>query len=160
MKTKLALFAVLLSAGCSLYDRPAAPHPIVWFEQAEEGKQAPDLGASPLALDEVLQVALARNAGLEAAERRWRAARLRPEQAAALPDPIVTLGRFVEEIVTRNGGIEWTFGVQQPAQSFFNDPRFGHGNRGWHMKSVRRCRGNCPSRYHFFQPARPFYQAR
>ncbi|MHC4608623.1 MAG: hypothetical protein ACYTAF_17075, partial [Planctomycetota bacterium] len=104
----LAVLALAAGAGCGIGYRPVPPGPVSWdalaIPDAAE-QDLPDLAASPLSLADVLQVAVAGNAGLRAADLRWQAARARPEQVSTLPDPVLTLGRFIDEIVTRNGGI-------------------------------------------------------
>lgn len=109
--SSLALSLVFLAVGgCSANIRPEAPEPVAWRTHVPATFPAgtPDLSASPLSLDELLGVALVRNPGLEADELRWEAARARPEQVSTLPDPMVSLTHYVEEVVTRNGPIDRT----------------------------------------------------
>ncbi|GIW72798.1 MAG: PTS cellobiose transporter subunit IIC [Planctomycetota bacterium] len=117
-----AAAALLGSTGCGLVfqPRPAPPGPPV-FEELVRAAPRPaaatasaELAASPLSLALLLEQALARNAGLEAARRRWLAAQARPAHQGALPDPMVSLKWMIEHVVTRNGPIEQTFMLQQP----------------------------------------------
>jgi outer membrane protein TolC len=110
----LGISAVL--SGCSYKLRPKPPGPVLWSDYSvpqERQQDLPDLSRSPLKLSDVLHTALGTNAGLHAAERRWNAARLVPDQASSLPDPMISLNRFVDEVVTRNGAIEWQGMLQQ-----------------------------------------------
>ena len=60
---------------------------------AAAGVRAEDVALSdPLTLDAVVAFARQHNPEIHAAEERWRAAQVRPAQAGALPDPMLTLG--------------------------------------------------------------------
>lgn len=84
-------FAVSVLLG-GLLGSAAAPS----LAQQSPEHSPPTADAFPLAsdplLESLLQEALARNPGLRAVEERHAAARERGEQAAALPDPRLTLG--------------------------------------------------------------------
>lgn len=66
--------------------------------------------ASP---DDYIRYALYNSPEVEAAYQRWRAAAERPTQAAALPDPRLTFGFFLEEVQTRTGPQQARLGVSQ-----------------------------------------------
>ncbi|MFQ5654176.1 MAG: TolC family protein, partial [Planctomycetota bacterium] len=101
----------LVGAGCAAPLRPDPPGPLPWERDypalpVDREDSLPDLSRSPLVLEDVLAAALTRNPGLEAAREMWEAARARPAQVTALPDPTLGYVRFIDEIETRNGPIE------------------------------------------------------
>lgn len=67
----------------------------------------------PASLDTLLQEALTNNPGIQAAENRWRAARQRPAQVSALPDPLFSYTRFGQSVETRVGPQENVFALSQ-----------------------------------------------
>ncbi len=70
------------------------------------------LGESPT-LSHYLTYAALNNPGLEAAFNRWKAALERVPQVRALPDPRFTYRYFIEEVETRVGAQEQSFGIAQ-----------------------------------------------
>ncbi|MEZ6317632.1 MAG: TolC family protein [Phycisphaerales bacterium] len=77
-------------------DAPPAPTP------------GPDAGA-----DDYVRYALFHSPRVEGAYQRWVAASERPAQAAALPDPRLNFGFFLDEVETRVGPQQARIGVQQ-----------------------------------------------
>lgn len=68
----------------------------------------PDAGA-----DDYVRYALFHSPRVEGAYQRWVAASERPAQAAALPDPRLNFGFFLDEVETRVGPQQARIGVQQ-----------------------------------------------
>ncbi len=62
----------------------------------------------------MIQLAARQNPRLGAARSRWLAARERPTQARALPDPILTYTEMIEPIQTRVGPLERSVQLMQP----------------------------------------------
>jgi outer membrane protein TolC len=75
-------------------------------------RPVPEL-AEDSTLDEHVRYALYHSPKVEAAYQRWVAAAARVPQVAALPDPRLTLGYFLEEVQTRTGAQEARFGAEQ-----------------------------------------------
>jgi outer membrane protein TolC len=74
-------------------------------------------GSTPKAhldLAELIRAAARQNPRLGAARNRWLAARARPTQASALPDPMLTYTEMLEPIQTRVGPLERTVQLTQP----------------------------------------------
>lgn len=64
-------------------------------------------------LEFYIRQALHRNPGLKAAYYRWQAEVEKSGYAGALPDPVLTYGRFLESVETRVGPQEQRFGIKQ-----------------------------------------------
>jgi outer membrane protein TolC len=62
----------------------------------------------------LIRIAARRNPRLAAARSRWLAARERPAQARALPDPMLTYTEQFEPIQTRVGPLERSVMLTQP----------------------------------------------
>ncbi len=63
--------------------------------------------------DDYVRYALYHSPAVEAAYQRWRASAERLPQVAALPDPRLTFGFFLDEVETRTGAQQARVGVQQ-----------------------------------------------
>lgn len=74
---------------------------------------APQVAAEPVALDPLIQEALAHNASLQRAQHRWKASTHRIGQAWALPDPSVGYMIMGEDIETRLGPQEQIYEAEQ-----------------------------------------------
>lgn len=66
-----------------------------------------------LQLAELIQIAEKENPEIEAARRRWQAARNRPAQASSLPDPMFSYSRWLESVETRVGPQKNVFMLSQ-----------------------------------------------
>jgi len=87
--------------------------PSAYRARSERDRAAvPGLGgdASP---DEYVRYALYHSPEVEAAYQRWRAATERLPQVAALPDPRLSFGFFLDEVETRTGPQQARIGVSQ-----------------------------------------------
>lgn len=111
----IALPALLL-AGCAGGRQSAA------FDRWREAESALEeaIAATAVAradtigaLEEILALALRENRALEAARREWKEALEKAPQAGALPDPVLSLGYFIEEVETRVGPQKQRLGVNQ-----------------------------------------------
>lgn len=69
--------------------------------------------AKTTSLEHLLEVAVANNPDIQAAQRRWQAAEERPAQVSALPDPMLSYSRFGESVETRVGPQENVFALSQ-----------------------------------------------
>lgn len=79
-----------------------------------EGEPSPAADeTTPDAPDGFVRYALMHSPAVEAAYQRWLAAAEKLPQVAALPDPRLTLGFFLDEVETRTGAQQARIGVQQ-----------------------------------------------
>ncbi|MEZ6187774.1 MAG: TolC family protein [Planctomycetota bacterium] len=104
LRPAFALVALGLTVGCHgarERDARAAYDALTASFAARAETPAPLTSESPLAL--YVDLALARNATLQAAAQRWRAELERVPQAWALPEPRLSYGGFVEPVETRVG---------------------------------------------------------
>lgn len=69
--------------------------------------------AAVASLPKLIQEALENNPDIQAAERRWLAARQRPAQVSTLPDPMLGYTRWIESVETRVGPQENVFMLSQ-----------------------------------------------
>ena len=121
--------ATTLAGGCSSpFDVPRDAHtpsanalPIEAFVAPESAYRdepetdkpvAPELTETST-LDEYVRYALYHSPSVEAAYQNWRASAERLPQVAALPDPRLTFGFFLDEVETRTGAQQARVGVQQ-----------------------------------------------
>lgn len=81
-------------------------------QRRDSDRRAPALPEKP-ELSDLLAYAALRNAGLEAAFNRWRAALERVPQAKALPEPRFTYRYFIREVETRVGAQRNSFELAQ-----------------------------------------------
>lgn len=80
--------------------------------QAAAGDDLPELTADSTVQDYLAYAAL-NNPGLEAAFNRFKAATEQIPQATALPDPRFTYRYYIEQVETRVGAQEQSFGISQ-----------------------------------------------
>ncbi len=107
------------AAGCvASYDsRPVAETAAQFSRSMAPSEPALEVAAETLYeradLADYTAFALLHHKGLEAAFERWRAAAEEVGIASALPNPRFTYGEFLEEIQTRTGAQERSFGLTQ-----------------------------------------------
>ncbi len=82
---------------------------VLWAASSAPAQQ----DGKALALDQLIEEALARNPEIQAAQRRWQAMRQRPTQVSTLPDPMLTYGRFGSSVETRVGPQENVLSLSQ-----------------------------------------------
>ncbi len=70
-------------------------------------------GLEGFELDDYLTFAAGNNAGLKVSFHRWRAELDKIPQVTSLPDPVLTYGRFIENIETRVGPQRQKFSLRQ-----------------------------------------------
>ncbi len=129
-----ALLALLVLTGCQTSVGALAPvtppPPPTASVSGQHGSPAPANVAQPTAttptvprpasdgtaldLAELIRMAAKHNTRLGAARSRWLAARERPTQARALPDPMLTYTEMIEPIQTRVGPLERSVQLMQP----------------------------------------------
>ena len=93
--------------------QPPSPTPGRFGEPAASTPRPPNTGAA-IDLAELIRMAAKHNPRLGAARSRWLAARERPTQARALPDPMLTYTEMLEPIQTRVGPLERSVQLMQP----------------------------------------------
>jgi len=111
-----SLSVLLVVTACAATREPPSADP-PWFAEpaAEDVFRAPgpvDLSEG-LDLADTLRLAAERNPRLAASRQRWLAARQRPAQASALPDPMVAYMPMIEHVETRVGPMEGQIQVSQ-----------------------------------------------
>ncbi len=119
----LGIFSILVVSGCAPEDRQTEFEHYSWSgsdavdnaistEIAPETPRLPELTENS-GLSDYLAYAALNNPGLEAAFNRWRAALDRVPQVKSLPDPRFNYKYFIEEVETRVGPQQQSFGISQ-----------------------------------------------
>jgi len=121
-KEAIAFFLItsLIVAGCSKQEEFEFAHnnfeaDIDLFQDSDFAPSEPELPdlTESSGLSDYLAYAALNNPGLEAAFNRWKAALERVPQVKALPDPRFEYKYFIQEIETRVGPQQHSFGITQ-----------------------------------------------
>ncbi len=121
--TILGIFAVLFFSGCASENMQTNSGNYNWSnfdagntnlatESIPESQRLPELTGNS-GLSDYLAYAALNNPGLEAAFNRWKAALERVPQVKSLPDPRFNYKYFIEEVETRVGPQQQSFGISQ-----------------------------------------------
>ncbi len=82
-------------------------------DNSELGKASDIKDGGLVTLDDVVSTALMNNPGIMAAKKRWEASLSKPTVVSSLPDPVLKVTYFIEEIETRNGPLEGGVSISQ-----------------------------------------------
>lgn len=80
---------------------------------AQESAVASDMYSNEVSLDKLIQTAVQNNPAIQAAEKRYLALMNIPDQVSALPDPMLSYTRWIENVETRVGPQENVFMLSQ-----------------------------------------------
>jgi outer membrane protein TolC len=123
LTTISGIFVVLFFSGCASENMQTGSGNYSWSNSdtvdstmstgtAPETPRLPELTENS-GLSDYLAYAALNNPGLEAAFNRWKAALDRVPQVKALPDPRFNYKFFIEEVETRVGPQQQSFGISQ-----------------------------------------------